>query len=60
VVAQASDAERGQMLDAIFDLAREEVAKRVQAGTMQPVALAAHDYVFDIFAADKGQLAAQP
>jgi len=49
VVGQASAAERGPILDAIFDLAREEVAKRVQAGTFPGSALAAHDYVNDVF-----------
>lgn len=49
VVAQASPAERGQIMDAIFDLSREEVAKRVQSGAMSKAALAAHDYVLDVF-----------
>ena len=38
-----------QMLEAIFDLSREETVQRVQAGTLNESALAAHDYVFDIF-----------
>jgi hypothetical protein len=37
------------LLEAIFDLGREETVKRVQAGTLSQSALAAHDYVFDIF-----------
>ncbi len=49
VVAPASEQEHAQILDAIFELSREEIAKRVQAGTMKPAALSAHDYVFDIF-----------
>jgi len=49
VVAEASDAERKQVLEAIFDLSREEIVKRVEAGTMKPAVLAAHDYVYDIF-----------
>ncbi len=49
VVGQASPAERGQILDAIFDLPREEVVRRVQAGTMARSALAAHDYALDVF-----------
>lgn len=49
VVGQANQQERAQILDAIFDLSREEVVKRVQAGKLEKVALAAHDYVFDIF-----------
>ena len=38
-----------QILEAIFDLDRPEIAKRVQAGTMSQAALAAHDYVNDVF-----------
>jgi malate synthase len=49
VVGQASQQERAQLLEAIFDLKREEAVKRVQAGTLSQSALAAHDYVFDIF-----------
>jgi malate synthase len=50
VVGQASKQETAQLLEAIFDLTREESVKRVQAGTLSQAALAAHDYVFDIFA----------
>ena len=55
VVGQANKQESAQLLEAIFDLTREEAKKRVQAGTLSQAALAAHDYVFDIFpgAADK-------
>jgi malate synthase len=49
VVGQASDAECRQILEAIFDLSREEIVNRVQAGTLGKLALAAHDYVYDIF-----------
>jgi malate synthase len=49
VVGQANQLERAQILEAIFDLSRVEVVKRVQAGTLNKVALAAHDYVYDIF-----------
>jgi malate synthase len=49
VVGQASRLERAQILEAIFDLSREEVVKRVQAGTLSRSALGAHDYVYDIF-----------
>ena len=49
VVGQATAWEREQILDAIFDLPREDVVKRVQAGTLGRSALAAHDYVYDIF-----------
>jgi len=51
VVGQASSAERAQILDAIFDLPREEIVKRVKAGSMDKSALAAHDYVLDVFEA---------
>jgi malate synthase len=51
VVGQANPQERTQILDAIFDLSREEVVKRVQAGSLSKAALAAHDYVHDIFEA---------
>ena len=53
VVGQASDDERWQILEAIFDLSREEIVKRVQAGPLGKVALAAHDYVYDIFPEDE-------
>jgi len=49
VMAQANAQERAQVMEAIFDLSREEVAKRVQSGAMKKIALDAHDYVFDIF-----------
>jgi malate synthase len=49
VVGQSNKQECDQLLEAMFDLNREEAAKRVQAGSLKPAALAAHDYVFDIF-----------
>ncbi|PYU09192.1 MAG: malate synthase, partial [Acidobacteria bacterium] len=49
VVGQANKQERAQILEAIFDLSREEIIKRVQAGTLNKIALVAHDYVYDIF-----------
>jgi malate synthase len=49
VVGQANEQERAQALDAIFDLSREEIVKRVAAGTLNQTTLAAHDYVYDIF-----------
>jgi malate synthase len=58
VLAQAGDEEREQILEAIFDLSREEIVKRVQAGTIKPGAPAAHDYVYDILPMRKEQLAA--
>jgi malate synthase len=48
-VGQASPQERSQILDAIFDLPREEIVKRVRAGTMAESALSAHDYALDVF-----------
>jgi malate synthase len=51
VVGQANAEERAQMLEAIFDLSREAIVQRVQAGTLSKTALAAHDYVYDIFPA---------
>ncbi len=58
VVGQATDEEREQILEAVFDLSREEVVKRIQAGAMKPVGLAIHDYVCDIFPAVKEHVAA--
>ena len=48
VVAQAGPKDRAGILDAIFDLSREDVVKRVKAGTLSEAALAAHDYVLDV------------
>jgi malate synthase len=47
VVAVASPKDRDGILEAIFDLPREEVARRVKAGKLPETALAAHDYVLD-------------
>ena len=49
VVAEASEQEREQILEAIFDLSREEIVERVEAGKLCKKALAAHDYVYDVF-----------
>jgi malate synthase len=49
VVGQANARERAQIFEAIFDHSREEIVKRVQAGTLNQIALGAHDYVYDIF-----------
>ncbi|HZD92801.1 MAG TPA: hypothetical protein VE133_01020, partial [Candidatus Sulfotelmatobacter sp.] len=49
VVGQASKQGSAQLLEAIFDLTREEAVRRVQAGALSQAALTAHDYVFDIF-----------
>ena len=48
VMAQAGERLRRQILEALFDLPREEVVRRVEAGAMDRAALAVHDYVFDI------------
>ncbi len=49
VVAEAGEQERKQILEAIFDLSREEIVERVGAGKLGEKALAAHDYVYDVF-----------
>jgi malate synthase len=49
VVGQANQQERTQILEAIFDLSREEIVKRVQTGTLNKTVLASYDYVHDIF-----------
>jgi malate synthase len=51
VAGEANSQEHTQIFEAIFDLSREEIVKRVQAGVMSTKALAAHDYVYDIFPA---------
>jgi malate synthase len=48
VIGAARAEERAAVLEAIFDLPREEVSKRVKAGTLPASALAAHDYVNDV------------
>ena len=53
VMGQATGQEREQILEAIFDLSREEIIKRLEAGAVKPAALAAHDYVYDIFPTQK-------
>src|SRR5271165_2600808 len=58
VVGQANTLDRAQILDAIFDLEREEVVRRVKSGSLESIALAAHDYVYDIFPAVREQVAA--
>src|SRR5712692_4504462 len=54
-VGQANKQERAQILEAIFDLGREEIVKRVQAGTLNNISLAAHDYVYDVFVGIEGE-----
>jgi malate synthase len=48
-VGQANQQERVQILEAIFDLSREEIVKRVQAGTLNKTTLATYDYVYDVY-----------
>lgn len=49
VVAEANQQEREQLFQAIFELSREEIVKRVETGDLDGKALTAHDYVYDIF-----------
>ena len=49
VVGAANTHERAQILEAVFDLSREELMKRVQKGDMPKAALTAYDYIFDVF-----------
>ncbi len=58
LLAQANAEEGKQILTAVFDLSREEIVKRIEAGAMKPAALAVHDYVYDIFPASKEHLVA--
>jgi malate synthase len=55
VVGQANEQERARTLEAVFDLSREEIVKRVAAGTLNQTTLAAHDYVYDIFSGIAGE-----
>jgi malate synthase len=47
VVGQANAKERTEILEALFELSREEIAKRVEKGTLGKGALSAYDYVYD-------------
>jgi malate synthase len=49
-IAQADKQERAQILEAIFDLSREEIVKRVHTNMLNKIALITYDYVYDIFA----------
>jgi malate synthase len=55
VAGQANKQERAQILEAIFDLSREEIVKRAQAGAPSKTALAAHDYIYDVFLGIEGE-----
>jgi malate synthase len=48
IMGQARPALHAQILEAIFDLPREEIVRRIQAGTMDRAALEAHDYALDL------------
>ena len=48
-MAEANERERAQILEAIFDLFREEIVERVEAGELDKKILAAYDYIYDIF-----------
>ncbi len=48
-VGQASREAGAELLEALFDLDRTEIVRRVQTGTLSPDALAAYDYVYDLF-----------
>jgi malate synthase len=50
VIGEANARDRAQLMGAIFDLSREEIAARVKSGAISRAALAAHDYVYDIVA----------
>jgi malate synthase len=47
IIGQAEPRLHAQLLEAIFDLTREEVVRRVAAGVMDRAALEAHDYALD-------------
>ncbi|MHC1726862.1 MAG: hypothetical protein AB9866_12795 [Syntrophobacteraceae bacterium] len=49
VVGEANERERAQILEAIFDLSREEIKERVEAGKLGRKTLEAYDYVYDVF-----------
>ena len=49
LVGQADPPGRAQLMDAIFDLTRDEVSKRVSASALAKSVLDAYDYVYDIF-----------
>jgi malate synthase len=56
VVGQANRQQAAELLEAIFDYPRDEVLKLVQSGKLSQAALAAHDYVFDIFPETAGKV----
>jgi len=52
-LGKANAQERAQILDAVFDLSRDEVVSRVHAGKMDRIALSANDYIYDVFPASQ-------
>jgi malate synthase len=48
VIGAAKPQDHAMLFDAIFDLGRDEIVKRVKAGSLPESALAAHDYVNDV------------
>jgi malate synthase len=48
IVGQSSQHERSQILDAVFDLTRGQIAAGVESGKFAKSVLAAYDYVHDI------------
>jgi malate synthase len=57
VLGQANQQQRAQILEALFDLSREEIVKRVKAGALDQIALTAYDYIYDIFPGTSRQVA---
>ena len=51
-VKEEPETSRGQILDAVFTATRAAVAESVRKGDWAPVALAAYDFVYDIFPAE--------
>jgi malate synthase len=51
IIGQAKPSHHAQILEAIFDLSREEIVRRVGAGKMDREALEAHDYALDVVGA---------
>ena len=51
-VKEEPETSRGQILDAVFTATRAAVAESVRKGDWTPVALAAYDFVYDIFATE--------
>ncbi|HET7826135.1 MAG TPA: malate synthase [Anaeromyxobacter sp.] len=49
VIGAAKPQDQAKLFDAMFDLERDEIVKRVKAGSLPESALQAHDYVNDVF-----------